>query len=413
MIDPAAGYTWSKRREVVVLAVASVFAGVGALVFILVGTRSLGLDNFAPVSHLWTLWAISYSVVTFSTQQAVIRGHRSGQKLRWTSIVLPALVTSAVATPVFILRSQQLFASTSVWWPLAGAVIPFGSLVTGFARGKLAAQGDTSGLAIVVGGENALRALIAVLFMALELEAVWFPLAIIGGFVAAGVGLVRKAVLSPDVEGTNGLTTTGTDVRLNIAASVAGLCSHVVLVLAPSLLALSAVPPHRVSAVFIVLALFRAPYQLILGLGPRLSREMIHRLPSLQIGKLRQVSTRFIGVTTLVAVILAVPAGLVGDGLISPMFQLETLLQPADHSLAAVLTIFAIASIVLTMALYALEEATTLLVIWPMLTITGLGIVSVLAPGVTGALTVLLLTELMIAVSLTIGMRRAKVPRLE
>lgn len=390
--------------DTLALVVASALAGVGALIFILVGTRSLGLEEFAAVSQLWTLWAISYAVITFSTQQSVIRSWHTGRRIQWFTVMMPSLITAAIATPILVLRAEDLFASQSVLWPVAGAIIPFGSLLTGLTRGRLAARGDTSRLAIVVGGENTLRAVLAIVLAVLGLDAAWYAIAVIGGFAVAGVGFFGgrdqlTQVVSNHYSRRN-------EARLDLAASLGGLSSHVLLVLAPAVLALAAVPAARVSAVFIVLALYRAPYQLILGLGPRVSSEMIARMPTMNPRDIRPMTGRFIGVTTVTAIVLSLSAALLGDNLISPIFGAEHLLQSADHGLAAALTIFAMASIVLTMALYALDDSTTILRVWPVLSVAGLIAISAVSGGVTATLAILVLTEVSVAISLMVGFWR-------
>ena len=54
---------------------ASVIAGLGAFGFIAISSRSLGLDDYVPIGQLWSIWALAFAVVSFTSQQTVVRGH--------------------------------------------------------------------------------------------------------------------------------------------------------------------------------------------------------------------------------------------------------------------------------------------------------------------------------------------------
>ena len=74
---PGAGDTGTRRRTVsrdsARLALGSAVAGVLAYVFFMLASRALGAERAAPVSVLWSIWAISAAVLTFPVQHWIIR----------------------------------------------------------------------------------------------------------------------------------------------------------------------------------------------------------------------------------------------------------------------------------------------------------------------------------------------------
>ena len=373
----------------------AVLAGVGALAFIVVGTRSLGLEAFAPVSQLWTVWAIAYSVVTFSVQQTTIRAIATSGSIPWRSVMLPAFVMVLVAGPIMFIGRERLFDSQALAWPLAGSLIPIGSLFTGVARGRLAAASDVRGLAAAVGGENLVRAILALIISALGLGGAWYAGAILAGFLVAIVGFWASPVPLAAVQ-ADGVAGSG-HARMGVASSVAGLCSHGILVVAPAVLALSSVPAATVSAVFVVLAVYRSPYQLILGLAPSLSNALIRHVPAVPRPARRRMALRFAGAGVGATLVAAVVSTAIGERIVAPLFAAQGVLRPIDHGLAASLTMLAVVSISFTLALVALNDSSTLLIAWPIAASIGLGAIVVGDLGPTAALTSLVIAEVSVA----------------
>ncbi|HEX2404961.1 MAG TPA: hypothetical protein VHM29_09680, partial [Acidimicrobiia bacterium] len=132
---------WRDRWVVVA---GSALAGIGAFVFVLVATRSLGLEEFSPISQLWTVWAIAAAVVTFSTQ--VVTVHREvligKTSISRTSELMPLVLLLLLVIPVLFLYRVRIFGESSLLWPIVGTLIPLGSYATGKARGWLAVHGS-------------------------------------------------------------------------------------------------------------------------------------------------------------------------------------------------------------------------------------------------------------------------------
>ena len=60
-------------RDSVALLVGSTVNGIASYALVAVGTRAYGAADFAPVSVMWTFWAMSVAVFTFPIQHWIIR----------------------------------------------------------------------------------------------------------------------------------------------------------------------------------------------------------------------------------------------------------------------------------------------------------------------------------------------------
>jgi hypothetical protein len=337
-------------------------AGVGAFVFVLLATRTLGLEGFSPIAQLWTVWAIAAAVVTFSTQVVTVRrevlGGESATSIRAERV--PLILLLALAVPVLYIFRARIFGETNLLWPTIGSLIPIGSYATGKARGWLAVHGSPIELAGVIGGENLVRCLVAVVLAIVGASAIWYAAAILMGYSVAALGMRHGRPVIRDGSGETSL-----DERLlPLSASVAGICDHLILVAAPTVLATSSANPAVVSALFVALAVFRAPYQFILGIIPSLTRDLTERLPELSALAIRQNARR--GAVWVVG--LALTAGVVGffigESVVAPIFGGRGMLDPTDHALAAALTVVATGALVVSVAHLALGWAKALMLTW-------------------------------------------------
>jgi hypothetical protein len=326
--------------------IGSITAGLGGLTFAIIASRSLGLEGFAPVAQVWTVWSLAAATVTFSMQQVAAYSAKMGG----LSLSLGGgLLVLAAASGVFVvtwLYRLELFYTPAPWWPLACALLPAGSFITGVARGRVAAFGTGRALAFVVGGENLVRVAFGLVLFGVGASAAWFAGAIFSGFGVAVLGLAyspQPTVRSPLPDAD----------RTMWSASIGGLAAHSLLVLAPPGLALSGASAAAVSGVFLLLAVYRAPYQLLLGIAPDLAGRFGGDLASQ-----RQVAGGVSGpivvtLTIATALLIGLVAAPVGEILLTPLLGVADLLTSWDHALAASLTVLVSASVVITMILTA------------------------------------------------------------
>jgi hypothetical protein len=302
---------------------ASLLAGLGALGFLTVGRFSVGLGEFAPVAHVWTVWSLGAATVGFGAQIETIdlRSH-GGAAFSSRHIRLTAWGVGLAGLATYLWR-RELFGSDELFWPIICAVIPLGSFITGLARGSLAAAEDTRRLGVVIAGENTVR-------FGFALTLLWaggtspkvLALILLAGFSVAIVGWSTSTRRSREVEHDGSPLSSGS------AGAIAGLIAHASLVLPASVLALRGESPEVVAGVFLVLTYLRAPYQLLLGMTPVLTARSFGG-HSAQGWSAWLYERRRLGVASILAMLAAAAFGYLASALIS-----DLLLGGADVILA-------------------------------------------------------------------------------
>ena len=354
-----------------VILAGSALAGLGAFVFVVIATRSLGLEGFRPISQLWTVWAIATAVVTFSTQVVTVRREvLVGQSaISRSAELLPLMLLLALALPILWVYRIRIFGDASPFWPLVGGLIPIGAFLTGKARGWLAVHGSPTQLAAVVGGENLVRASAAIILGIVNAGARWYAIALLAGYAVALLGL-RGRNTAARAESQGG---SPRDRLLPVAASVAGISDHLILVAAPTVLAAAGASPELVSALFVALAVYRAPYQLVLGALPAITRRFTQDLPGMDQSRIAAASRR-VGLWLVVISLIAAAFGwTLGELVITPIFAAGGILEPIDHALAAALTILATGALLSSVALLSLGRANRTLIAWIPVTLLTIG----------------------------------------
>ncbi len=364
----------STRRPVppeFLLGAGATAGGIGALVFVAVGTRHLGLGGFSPLSQLWTVWAIAAAVLTFSYQQVVIRRSWARAADREPLlVVVPVAAALAVAAGTHPVRTR-LFGSDSPGWVLAAAAIPVGCALIGATRGRWAARERYAGLALMVGGENTIRALAAVALALVGASSPWFAAAILVGFLPALVvprGRPSRDTALADASSTRTLT----------GAALSGLLSHGTLVIAPVLAAAAGRPGDEVSALFAYLALTRAPYQIAQGIVPRAADRWTGWAAHGAGSDFVRLHRFVVGATAAAVVLAAGASVVVGDRVAGLFFASAGVLDAPTRGLAAVLVVLAVANLAFTVVAISEGRATRASAHW---------IVAVLVVGAVGIVT--------------------------
>lgn len=136
------------------LVLGSAVNGLAAYAFVAVGTRAYGAEVFAPVSVIWTFWALSVAAFTFPVQHWIIRvvevegGDASVRRTLPRLAAVAGVVAMLMLAVAFPLR-QRLFGTPSLWWPVLVPIVSVGSAVVGYGRGPDGALAASIGVLIV------------------------------------------------------------------------------------------------------------------------------------------------------------------------------------------------------------------------------------------------------------------------
>lgn len=258
------------RRAPLLLAAGSVLSGVLAYLLFALVTRGLGASAAAPVSVLWTVWALAGAAFTFPLQHWVARCLTAGREGdvrssagRVGAVVAAAAVASGALAWVF---RDRLFHRDDAWFPVLVVLVVLGSAAVGVLRGALAGRGRMAAVAVSLVAENALRCvLVAVLLVAQVHDPVAHGLCLVAGALVA---------LWPGVWRFGGAGSGSGSLAFLGGAATGQLLAQGVLTGGAVVLALLGGTPAEVTAMFATLALFRAPYMVMLGTLPQVTHQV-------------------------------------------------------------------------------------------------------------------------------------------
>ena len=305
------------HRDPVGLALGSIVSGLLAYVLFALLTRGLGAATAAPVSVLWTLWAFAGAAFTFPLQhwitRSMVAGHEADVRRAAGRVAAVVLVAALALGGLSWLIRDQLFRRDDAWFPAMVVLVILGSGALGVVRGGLGGRGRFESLAWSLVAENALRCLLVGLLL---LAGVRDP-------VAHGLCLVAGSLVALWPTGLR-LTDSGAGESRPFAflsgAAAGQVISQSVLTGGPVLLALLGGSPHEVTAMFAALALFRAPYMVVLGSASRLTLRVAEHSAAGDRAALWSFA-RGLAVLTVVAVGLAgVLGGLWGPDVLQLVF---------------------------------------------------------------------------------------------
>jgi len=303
--------------------------GLGAYLYIAVGTRAYGDEAMAPIAVLWTFWAVSVALFTFPIQHWAIRkisvdGHTRGVG---ASVGRLALLVIGVAGAMAVsagMAGERLFGSSGIWWPLLVFLITIGSAFVGLQRGVLAGRGRYYATAANIAAENILRLTLGII-VAITVDSI-----LVFGWVLALGPLVAlfwpEAVRLPFRSGIHEPT-------FRFLGGLAGgiLIAQIILNAGPVVLQGLGAPESEVTGLFLALALFRAPYLLALGVATRITAPLTGLVVGGHVRRVRQIVT----LTGIGSFLLAAIGGAVGY-LIGP-WTIDLVFAPETEPSAPVL----------------------------------------------------------------------------
>ena len=375
-----------RTRNPTVLAAGSLTSGILAYGFFAVSTRALGAELAAPVSVLWTYWSFAAACLTFPLQHWIARtvaaqdGEGSVRAAMSRVVALIAVASIGVGALSWLGR-EQLFHRDDIWFPVLVAVTTVGSGFIGVVRGGLAARHQFGSLAMTMVADNGLRCASAVVLM---IAGVDDSLAYGACLAFAGVvGLCWPQsfrFVRDDDEAS-------TESALRFIGGAAGgqLIGQAVLTGGPVALALAGGAPADVTALFAGLALFRAPYTLAIGLVAALTGRLTKLVVTGQTAQLRKFRLGVLVGTAFTVVVAAVIGEAIGPWLLELIFGGGVKLDNFACLLVAVGSAFALANLVVTVSIMALDRSGVIARSW-IIAVVGGAIGYVVAGAETDAL---------------------------
>lgn len=354
----------TRRRDTTALAAGSAVSGLLAYVVFALTTRGLGAEAAAPVSVLWSYWALAGAALTFPVQHWITRtvtAHGDGAVRR----ALPRLAFAAVAVSLgagllAAVGREALFQRDDLWFPLLVAMVTLGSALTGVTRGVLAARRRfvEVGASLVV--ENGIRCAVAAALLAGDSGSpVAYGLALVAGHLMV---LVWPSVFRLDTATTSAPVTSA---RAFLAGAGAGQLLHqAVLTGGPVALALAQGSQREVTALFAALSLYRAPFTLALGVVPQLTARVTVLVVDRRHAAIRRLTRTIALVTAAGAAAAGVGAALAGPPLVELVFGGGVRIAPAPSGWVAVGSSLAVGNLVLMVVALAEDRAALVARVW-------------------------------------------------
>jgi O-antigen/teichoic acid export membrane protein len=309
------------------MVVGAVLAGLGAYLFQIIGTRSLGEVNYAPIGALWTIQYLIVSVVlypveTYVTHRTLLRREveeardRSSVRL-WGWIAAIAIVLTGVC---WLLRDQLFQGSGDLALVVGLVTCTFGAFV--IVRGRLAGNERFRAYGLVTATESLGRAVLSasVVLVAASTRAIAWTMPF-GALGAAGLWLILRR--QPREARGIGVTAAEPLRPVRFLALTMGANGILQLLLAggPLVLTFLGASPAEVSILFVALTAARVPlFFLFSGLLSRLLPTFLRMAGSDEGRALRRTASGIAIGTFAAAILGGLAAAVVGSPVIGLLF---------------------------------------------------------------------------------------------
>ena len=346
-----------RTRDTTALAAGSVATGLLAYVFFATATRALGPVAAAPVTVLWTYWSLAAAAFTFPVQHWIARTATAYDE-SMVRRALPRIGAVVAATSALVgllswLAGDVLFRHDQAVFALLMVGVTAGSGLMGVARGTLTARRRFGSVAAMLVAENAVRLLAALALVVADVKQPFaFGLCLVAGHLVAFCWPSSLRLARGDTAGT-----AGSPLGFLGGAASGQLLGQVMLTGGPVVLALRGGSAAEVTALFAALALFRAPYMLALGVVAQLTGRLTTMVVSGQRAQLRRVQVMVVTSAVAAAALAALVGATIGPALVRLVFGDDVSLDVTTTVLVAIGSAVALANLVTTILVLALDRA--------------------------------------------------------
>lgn len=359
----------------IAIAAGSSVNGLAALLFQVVGTRSLGAEAYAPIGVLWTLqylWiAVAVTAVeAYVTRLVTIGGAADAQLARFLRLFRRWLVGAAAATAaVGVALAGPLFEGVRGLGLVLGAVV-LGYGWYGVVRGRAAGVGRFRAYALATAGESVVRLVAAVAVLAVvtsTLGLAWtFPLGPIAVVAWAWLRRHPAGREVPDAApATEALLPAGRGRRFLAAASTANVSVQFLLAGGPLVLLPLGADPASVAVFFTTITAARVPMTFALNGG--LSRVLPPLTRLAEAGDwvgLRRATLRMLAGIAVTSAVAAAGAAVLGPEMIALVFGEDFRPERGFTVVVAIGTVLAVGGLLLDQVLIAAGREQRLPAVW-------------------------------------------------
>jgi O-antigen/teichoic acid export membrane protein len=309
------------------LLVGSLLGGLGAYLFQVVGTRALGEEAFAPISTLWTVQYLSWSIFLYAVETYVARevllgriGPTFPRKVVIRTWAWIASVAVAVGGASWLFRGRLFYGLGELAVVAGLVVLSFGAFA--FVRGRLAGAGRYRSYGLASATESLVRlalAISAVLAAATTRALAWtLP---IGAIAAACLWFLLGRRTSDRILCSDEPAGPPRTSRFLVLTIITNAAVQLLLAGGPLALVVLSAGSAEVSVFFVTITAARVP--VVIALGGVLSRVLstfTRVLTERGHEALQRLTARLAAATMLVAVAGAALGAMVGAPLVGAFF---------------------------------------------------------------------------------------------
>lgn len=353
-----------RRRTTGALAGASLVAGLLAYVLFAIVTRELGAEASAPVSVLWTYWSLTAAAVSFPVQHWIAQSvaQHGGFAVVRRSVPLLVGLTAAGAGLVWLASwaaRDPLFNTAGGVFPALAAALTVGAFLMGVLRGVLTARKQFQALAVTLVGEHVVRVVPVIVLALADVRdpAAYGAALVLGSFVGL---LWPPALMIP----RTGSQHAPSSLRTLSSSAVAQLLAQLVLTSGPIVLAVQGGAPAEVTALFVALAVFRAPFILAQGVVAPLTGRWTVLVVESRTSALTRVRLGLLFTAVAGAASAAAVGAWLGPPVISLVFGSGVDTRPEVAALVAAGSMLAVANVGAMILSIAMDRGPVSLLAW-------------------------------------------------
>lgn len=371
------------RTGTTVMIAGTVFSALAAYLVQAIGGRAVGAEAFAPVSVMWTVLFLGFTIFLIPVEQLVIRrltlggGRTDALTSSWPVIVTVLTAATVLAIAFAFAANGSLLGGDTGYVPVAALMFPgHGLLVVG--RGFLAGRRRFVAYGIAV-GLDAMVKLVATIVVVL---AGWGPVALAWALVVSPlvVLVVRPFRHDPSHASPPLEVEAGSDRRFMGGFLVATAASQTILAAGPLVVGALGATSAAISVFFVTTTLFRGPmsssYNLIARILPFMTRHAALGDHS-RLGRLARLLA--LGGMAGAALVGAVSAAL-GPWVVEALYGADFRPAALVTGLAAAAVILAMIGLVTTQILVGRGETGVMALVW-LVAIAAAGIVVAVTRG--------------------------------
>lgn len=357
--QPTLGLSRTERphRDVLALGTAGLISGLTAYGFVVVTVRVFGAQAVAPVTVLWSLWAVATAGVSYPLQHWIIRtitivGSERSIRMRSLPLVSVVLVVACLAGSAAWGARMALFGSPSALYPiLTGAVVATSGL-WGYVRGVLGGRGRFLAMSLTVATDGAFRLLLLLLAVVFGLKIEAVAMAIPAGSLVA-VAWLSTFRLSP-IGPRDGLTS-----PRNGSLVGAFLLLHTMLNAPPIFAAAMGASSESVTSLFAAVTVFRAPFLIVSVVATRITYVLSRSVEQERWDTLNSFRHWVLAMTALAMIIGGLSGMALGQGVLQFLFGTEIMVSPLNGFSIAAASLASIGVLLLVLLLASRGRASS------------------------------------------------------